>query len=280
MDNLAHTLGVLKFWVTPINLRLMGGIRLSRGFTLTELLVVVAVIGLLLGILLPALASARREGKRTACAAAMKQSVVVTMTYATMWRDAVPHIKAKPLTSRPASLGDVRGRVVDSAGVWFETAYYNQASSWLKPAWLSVGPDFAGLDCPSVPQDPSLPLFVLGGREVPRMTFWMARGFLADSRVFVAGGAALPEAWQPQAQPLPRVRFPSAKTLLVESRAWHERRGQQAIDEVGAQVTVGFVDGSIRRVEAAPRAVLAIEAVANPVAWLDTVGGVGGRDEH
>jgi prepilin-type N-terminal cleavage/methylation domain-containing protein len=46
---------------------------LGHGFTLVELLVVIAIIGSLIGLLLPAVQSARESARRSACASNMRQ---------------------------------------------------------------------------------------------------------------------------------------------------------------------------------------------------------------
>lgn len=54
----------------------------TRGFTLIELLVVVAVIGVLIAILLPALASSREAARAAVCSGNLRQMGLLTQAYA------------------------------------------------------------------------------------------------------------------------------------------------------------------------------------------------------
>jgi prepilin-type N-terminal cleavage/methylation domain-containing protein len=55
----------------------------KNAFTLIELLVVIAVIALLMAILMPALQAARKQGRRVACAANLKQWGLAITSYST-----------------------------------------------------------------------------------------------------------------------------------------------------------------------------------------------------
>ena len=55
---------------------------LRKGFTLIELLVVVAIIALLMAILIPALQTAREQGKRAVCLSNLKQLTIAWIMYA------------------------------------------------------------------------------------------------------------------------------------------------------------------------------------------------------
>ena len=71
-----------------------------RAFTLVELLVVIAVIGILAALLLPALASARDKGRKTACVSNLHQIGIALLNYATDNNGRIPYgPQAPPFTS-------------------------------------------------------------------------------------------------------------------------------------------------------------------------------------
>jgi len=64
--------------------------RSRRGFTLVELLVVIAIIGMLVGLLLPAIQSAREAGRRSQCMNKMHQLGLGFANYASTFSNAFP----------------------------------------------------------------------------------------------------------------------------------------------------------------------------------------------
>ena len=65
-------------------------LKREKGFTLVELLVVMAVIVVLAGFLLPALGRAREQGRRTSCMNNLKQIGLAVALYRLDYNDAFP----------------------------------------------------------------------------------------------------------------------------------------------------------------------------------------------
>lgn len=80
-------------------------IRQRDGFTLVELMVVIAIIATLIAVLLPAVSKARAGARRTACAAHLRQVGVAFRGYLNDGKDRFPHASFMP-SMGPAPLFD------------------------------------------------------------------------------------------------------------------------------------------------------------------------------
>ncbi len=97
MTCVRDTTARMRDWRTP-------GLSFARrGVTLVELLVVITILGILVGLLLPALQSAREAGRRTQCANQLRQLALAAHSYHDSW-DSLPPGVDRNNTSNKSSL--------------------------------------------------------------------------------------------------------------------------------------------------------------------------------
>lgn len=110
---------------------------LKKGFTLIELLVVTGIIGMLVALTLPALASAKDNARKAVCLNNVHQMGVATINYATNNRDAIPRDSVGANT-RLKTLG----AGVTDKGRFFKDGYIEDLRSFYCPAKSSNAPQY------------------------------------------------------------------------------------------------------------------------------------------
>ena len=107
------------------------GTRLPRAFTLVELLVVIAIIGTLIGLLLPAINSAREAGRRTKCMNQLRQLSLAMCNFSSV-RGGFPSM-AMRMPAAPASPG-----WYDDHGWYSQIGEFVEEKGWTKALRLDV----------------------------------------------------------------------------------------------------------------------------------------------
>jgi len=140
--------------------------RKNEGLTLLELMLVVAIVGILTAILLPALAQAREAARRASCQSNLKQMGVVCKMFASESKDLLPGTSVKYSNAvDPANL--TSGYINSEKEMDYQTIYPEYltdrtilvcpssnlvGSEWLQANWVEVDPSWAQMTASWVPR--------------------------------------------------------------------------------------------------------------------------------
>jgi prepilin-type N-terminal cleavage/methylation domain-containing protein/prepilin-type processing-associated H-X9-DG protein len=90
----------------------------ARAFTLVELLVVIAVIGILIALITPSLSAARTQARMTKCKANIRQQLVAVAAYAMDYKGLGPHERGVNFNYDPDAVAANAWSNGGSAGRW------------------------------------------------------------------------------------------------------------------------------------------------------------------
>ena len=134
-----------------------GGPIAQRAFTLIDVLVTIAVIGLLLGMLLPALSVVRETTRKVVCSSNLRQVGLGLAMYADMYRDQLPSARSgvnfiqqrgspvpQPMLATPSELMTLRHANVldgwDGLGRLFPSAFAGAPGVYYCPSHVGEHP--------------------------------------------------------------------------------------------------------------------------------------------
>lgn len=180
------------------------------GFTLIEMLVVIAIIGLLIGLLLPAIASARAAARSMQCQSNLRQLGLACIQYREQ-NGAYPQYRVEypPITN---AYGVYRPRwqwlMAGQLGGWAQNPDVIRAAGIADPTYTNVPLDNKVLVCPAMDSSSSDTFSIRNG------SYGYNFGYLGNNRTMVDGDPTTPTL----RYPITDVKEPSRTIAFADSR--------------------------------------------------------------
>lgn len=185
----------------------------QRAFSLIELLVTIGVIGVLISIILPAIAGARRSAREAGTLSNLRQTATAFELYTTTYANAYPWapVGAKFDTSPD---GDSGSSI--TPGYWDTSVYWpslmHRVAPWREWFRSWVGPGGVGAG-----EDPWNRAGI--GNGTP--SYLLSKNFFARPEVWKPGTALVDSVFRPVF--VRDVTFPSSKVMLLDNELTHLR---------------------------------------------------------
>jgi prepilin-type N-terminal cleavage/methylation domain-containing protein len=244
---------------------------MRRGFTLIELIVTVAVLGVVAAITFPVFKSSRDRARATQCLSSIRQSGVLLFTYSDLYADHLPFAGRKPTIGHyPPETGTQTVKFGGTFSVWGGTWSLLFPHEWQGKDWNTA------YQCPR--QRRYIPSESMYSRRWFDFPFYWMTDVVGFDPVTMRKGSKVDDI---KAAPnmLSNVRFPSNKVYLWEEFAfctphsdepdWHESQGVVLVP-TSVLLFDGSADRKTRNWE--------IPGLEGAMPYQYTVDGIYGRD--